>query len=156
MKNEQSEIDKKFKQAFPGQGSDKSSDFVDVIQEANYGSRELPEEIPELFPVPDRIQDRPIGEAAPEPDRNLIKPRQLKAKYDRFDMCDPDDIRRLEKINNSILQDGWLLAREEWVHTKDGGTFVIVKYLESKKVKKKKDPSEPTTNSDGSKSAPVT
>lgn len=77
---------------------------------------------------------------------------QLKAKYDRFDMCDPDDIKRLEKVNNSILQDGWLLAREEWVRTKDGGTFVIVKYMESKKVKKKKDTSEPTNNSDGSKS----
>lgn len=155
--SDESVIGEKFKNAFPGQGADRSKDFIDVIQEMNSGSREAPEEIPPLFPQPERIKDRPSGEEAPEPDRDLIKPRQLTAKYDRFDLGKPDDITRLEGVNNRILKDGWLLAREEWVHTKNGGTFVILKYLETAPKKKPEpSPDKPTTNPDGSKSAPVT
>ncbi len=154
-------IDEKYKNAFPGAAGDKSKDFVDAISEMNFGARDSPEEIPPLFPQPDRIQDRPIGEEAPDPDRNMLKPKDLTAKYARFDMAEPDDIRRLEQINNRILKEGWIMAREEWVHTKDGSTFVLVKYLESHHKKAKPDDAsdataEATTNPDGSKSAPVT
>jgi hypothetical protein len=152
---ERGAIDKKFKDAFPA-GGDRSKDFVEVIQTTNSGSRDFPEEIPPIFPQPERIKDRPIGEPAPDPNRDLLQKKDLTAKYARFNMGDPDDVRRLEDINNKVLKEGWMLAREEWVHTKDGKTFVLLKYLESKPKKTKQPTTKTTTNADGSKSAPVT
>lgn len=151
-----------FKDAFGSTSSDHKRDFVDAIGRAIEGDRERPEQLPPLFPVPDRIRDRDDEEdpfARSADDQPSVDPNKLEAKYERFDLSDVTDVARLEKVNNSVLREGWLLAREEWVHTKDGSTFVILKYLVNNTPKKTKlkpaqvKNEEPPARTDGSSSA---
>jgi len=150
-----------FKDAFGSASSDHKRDFVDAIGRAVEGDRERPEQLPPLFPVPDRIRDRDEEDPLTRDvdDRPTVDPNKLEAKYERFDLSDAEDVARLEKVNNNAMREGWLLAREEWVHTKDGSTFVILKYLINNTPKKTKlkpaqvKNEEPPDRTDGSSSA---
>lgn len=145
-----------FKSAFGSPGADHRNDFIDAIQEAmDADARSRPEELPPLFPTPARIQDRDPDLPTDEPETtSQLDSSQLEAKYQRFDLSDPLDVERLEGVNNKVLKEGWLLAREEWVHTKNGGSYVILKYLINHKPKQTKK-REPPTRIDGSRSAPL-
>lgn len=69
---------------------------------------------------------------------------QFEAKYKKFCLDNEENVKELEEINNHILNDGWLPAREEWLHTKSGTSFVVLKYLVPKeKPKPKKKAKEP-------------
>jgi len=153
------QTDSVFREAFGSPSADRRNDFVDAIGAAiNATDRAQPEEIPPLFPTPDRIQDRgPTLPTDPTEDASSgVDPQQLEAKYQRFDLADPLDVEQLENINNRILKEGWLHAREEWVHTKSGSTYVILKYLINHKKKRvAQEKREPSDNADGSQSSPV-
>lgn len=153
------QVDSVFKEAFGSDGGDRKGDFVNALGRL-MGDREHPEQIPPLFPVPERIVDReeedPLARGAEE--QQNVDPNKLEAKYERFDLSDSTDVARLERVNNSVMREGWLLAREEWVHTKDGSTFVILKYLINNTPKKTKlkpaqvKNEEPPARTDGSSS----
>jgi len=147
-----------FKDAFGSGKTDHRNDFVDAIQEAmNFDSRNHPEELPPLFPTPSRIQDRdPTLPTDAQETQSQFDSSLLEAKYQRFDLSDPLDVKCLEEVNNKVLKQGWLLAREEWVHTKNGGSYVILKYLVNHKQKDKDNTKrEPLVGPSGSQSEPV-
>lgn len=154
------QVDSVFKEAFGSASGDRKSDFVNALGHL-MGDRENPEQIPPLFPVPERIVDHteedPLTRGAEK--QQGVDPNKFEAKYERFDLSDPTDIARLEKVNNNVMREGWLLAREEWVHTKDGSTFVILKYLINNTPKKTKlkpaqaKNKEPSNQIDGSSAA---
>jgi len=128
----------------------KANDFANSINNMKGEPEKVFEELPPLYPTPDRIEDRPLGEER-EPDiASLISapdPEDFEARIERLNLADPVDVKRLEQINNHVLKDKWVLSREEWVHTKDGDTFAVVKYLEYKPKKKKKAPKKDASSS---------
>ena len=65
------------------------------------------------------------------------------SRYKKFSMGDEKQVAELEDINNHILNDGWLPGREEWIHTKEGATYIILKYLVPKDLPKKPPKDEP-------------
>lgn len=119
------------KQAFGSSAADKGSDFVDAISQAAKADR-VYEEIPPTFPTASMPADKPIDHIEQERANNALNPENFEAHYGRFDMADMEEVEQLEEINNHVLRDGWVMAREEWVHTKEGSSFVIVKYLIAK------------------------
>ncbi len=119
------------KQQFSSAAGDKGGDFVDAIGEAAKKER-VYEEIPPLFPTQAMPADKPIDHMGKEDAQTLIIPTNYDARYQRFDMADDQHREELEEINNHILRDGWLMAREEWNHTKEGSTYSIIKYLVAK------------------------
>ena len=150
--------------AFPLQtgkprAADPTSDFARALEAAN--TTEAPEVVglPAIFPGSlDKIQDKEEPEAHEHEEVPLPKeqgmPSMVKAgakdfiaKYRRFNLDDPLDVQELEKINNHIMQDGWLPGREEWIHTRDGGTYVVLKWLErTTPLKKPKSPEDDATD----------
>ena len=108
--------------------SNKAADFVDAL--ANMSALDnYKEEIPPIFPLfKNDVKDReaPVDPLAPK-EKELS--RDFTAKYARFDLSTDSDRMELESVMGHVMKDGWMLAREEWVHAKDGNTFVILKYL---------------------------
>ena len=150
-----------FKPAF---GLDKKSDFVNSIAQALGDDRANPEQLPSLFPVPDQLEDNEEGtDPLASRVRDTVPGLQaeyLETKYAQFDIADPLDVEKLEEINNNVMRKQWILAKEDWNHTKDGGTFIVVKYLinntpaKSEKSKKREPPVHPGVNG-GSSSEPL-
>jgi hypothetical protein len=54
---------------------------------------------------------------------------KLRAKYGVFNLSKEEECQALENMVNNCLQKGWLLAREEWRSTPEGGTIVSMKCL---------------------------
>jgi len=121
--------------------SDPTHGFMRALDSANREGGPGGSELPNIFPrsvesVEEKVVETIDGIPKKEDVPSLAMSNNFTAKYARFNMDDPLDVSKLEAINNHIMKDGWLPAREEWVHTKDGGTFVILKYLERVKSEK--------------------
>lgn len=121
-----------FNDSFPQPDADKAGDFVDAIGALN--KKENFDELPPIFPTQASLEDSSGKDDVPALKLNK---KHLKAKYARFNLENEEDIERLENINNRVFTDGWVMGREEWVHTKSGSTYVIVKYIENHSPKKK-------------------
>jgi hypothetical protein len=130
-----------------------ADDFFDAIGTAN--DPENLREIPALHPAarsafpPGKwrnVAKEEEGRTAPGAENQLFEqPKgKFKARFGRFDLNDDTQRAELEEIENSCLTPGknWILAREEWYNTKDGDTYVVVKYLEFIPEKKTKKPPE--------------
>lgn len=143
-------------------GTDPTTDFARALQAANNAEGAAPEAVglPAIFPGTREEVEDCIREEVPPPKRkstpSLVETsaKDFRARYQRFDIADPDDVAELEKINNHIMQDGWLPGREEWIHTRDGGTYVVLKWLErvtplKKKATPEKDETDATLESLG-------
>jgi len=147
----------------PGKNADPTSDFARALEEANNAEGTAPDSVglPAIFPGSrEEIEDKPdleeLGEKVLEevglpkekgmPSMIQSGAKDFVARYKRFDIGDPVDVAELEKINNHIMQDGWLPGREEWIHTRDGGTYVVLKWLERTTPLKKKDEGEDDTD----------
>jgi len=131
-----------------------TTDFMRALQAANNAEGEAPESVglPAIFPsTREEIEDRVLEEVPPLKEKGIpsmveTSAKDFKARYKRFDIADPVDVDELEKINNHIMQDGWLPGREEWIHTRDGGTYVVLKWLERVTPLKKADPEKDETD----------
>ena len=135
--------------------ADPTTDFTRALQAANNPDGAAPETVglPAIFPnSQEEIEDKVLEEVPPPKDKSgppsLVETsaKDFKARYKRFDLSDQQDVDELEKINNHIMQDGWLPGREEWIHTRDGGTYVVLKWLERTKPLKKKEPEKDETD----------
>lgn len=147
-------FDATFKPAF---GLDnKKNDFVNSIAQALGNERANPEQLPSLFPVPDQLEDNDeeTDPLAPRARDNApgLQAEYLETKYAQFDISDPLDVEKLEEINNNVMRKQWILAKEVWNPTKEGGTIIVVKYLinntpaKSEKSKKREPPVHPGVN----------
>jgi len=120
--------------------TDPTTDFERALQESNV--EEAPPEsvgLPAIFPGSrEKVEEREHEEVSKPEEEKVPHKKDYRAKYRRFDLSDPDDVAELEKVNNHIMNDGWLPGREEWIHTRDGGTYVVLKWLECDKVPKKR------------------
>lgn len=92
-----------------------------------------PRDLPPLHP--DQLL-KEAGRGGQMPSAKLAG--QFEAKYKKLCVDDEEQVKELEEINNHILNDGWLPAREEWVHAKSGVSYVVLKYLVPKEKAKKK------------------
>ena len=134
---------------------DPTTDFTRALESAN-ATDEAPEDVglPAIFPgTKEEIEDKErVHEEVPAPKEkgppSLVETsaKDFVARYKRFDLADSSDVDELEKINNHIMQDGWLPGREEWIHTRDGGTYVVLKWLERIKPLKKSEPEKDGTD----------
>jgi hypothetical protein len=117
----------------PGDSGNKANDFTNALAQMGIGSGQFKEEIPPLFPA--YKQDGRDLETVPDPLAPQAKAKRpdYEAHYKRFDLSADSDRLDLEEIMGHVMKDGWLMAREEWVHAKDGNTYVILKYLVRKK-----------------------
>jgi hypothetical protein len=126
--------------------SDPTTDFNRALEAANNPEGAAPETagFPALFPTKREDVEERVHEEVPPPGEkgipSLVETQadNYKARYRRFDLADDKDVADLEEINNHIMKDGWLPGREEWLHTRDGGTYVVLKWLERTKPLKKK------------------
>lgn len=113
----------------------RATDFANALNQETERGQE-PRGIPPLHPKErEKWVDLSQEEGAPPgmPDHNLFQlpKRKLRACYRRFDLSEEAHIEELEEIQALCLAgNGYVLAREEWVTTKEGDTFAIVKYLE--------------------------
>lgn len=104
------------------------SGFVDYIGQAN-AMREV-KEIPPIHPNPEELVDISEEEKKREGlQRQLMRIGKFTAKYGYFNLADEEQREELEKIQNHILQDGWLQGHEEITILKDGRAIVVLKYL---------------------------
>ncbi len=121
---------------------DPTTDFTRALAAANNTESEAPEAVglPAIFPESHEAIEERVHEEVPPPEEKGVEftAEAFVARYRRFDLADPIDTADLEKINNHIMHDGWLPSREEWIHTRDGGTYVVLKWLERVKPLKKK------------------
>lgn len=104
------------------------SGFVDYLSQAN----EMKEvkEIPPIHPDPEELVDISKEEKEREDmQRQLMRMGKFTAKYGYFNLADEEQRAELEKIQNHILQDGWLQGHEEITILKDGRAIVVLKYL---------------------------
>jgi hypothetical protein len=104
------------------------SGFVDYIGQAN----EMKEVkgIPPIHPNPEELVDISEDEKKREGmQRQLMRIGKFTAKYGYFNLADEEQREELEKIQNHILQDGWLQGHEEITILKDGRAIVVLKYL---------------------------
>lgn len=130
-----------------------ASDFADALNqqtEQGQSSRGLPALHPKER---EKWVDLSKEEGAPAgmPDHNLFQlpKRKLRACYRRFNLADPDHIQELEEIQALCLTgNGYMLAREEWINTKDGDTFAIIKYLEPADAPKRSLPEDKKRDDD--------
>lgn len=122
--------------------ADPTLDFAHALKKAN--AEMAPEEVglPGIFPESREHEEIPAPEKEKSPPSAEMDTKDYHAKYRRFDLADPADITKLEKINDHIMHDGWLPGREEWIHTRDGGTYVVLKWLECTKSKRKRTPEQ--------------
>ena len=138
--------------------ADPTTDFTRALNAANNPDGVAPESVglPAIFPgSQEEIEDKEerVLEEVPAPKDKSGPPslvetgaKDFKARYKRFDLSDDNDVDELEKINNHIMQDGWLPGREEWIHTRDGGTYVVLKWLERITPLKNKQPEKDETD----------
>lgn len=105
--------------------------FADAILHANRSANES--DVPPLHPEGDvkYISDDEYKQSV---DGQLKKslfplPGKFRSFYGQFHMGNPDDIVKLEEVNNHCLQDGWILAREDWARAPDGSMIIVIKCL---------------------------
>lgn len=120
-----------------------ANDFIDAIEDSQKPGpavRDLPPLHPNDWadlgvPAKEDIVDISALEGDTHGDekiRSVLKlPPRGDVKFGRFNISDDVQRLELETIENNCLKVGWVLVREEWTHTKDGETFVIVKYMVS-------------------------
>lgn len=105
-------------------GNNSVNDFADAIQEKNRieGQDNLG-----MFPTPDKMFDTRTADK----DEAMEMPKvTYKAHYGRYNIDQDSERLELERVQNSILNDGWLLGREEWTTTEEGDTIVTIKWLQ--------------------------
>jgi hypothetical protein len=118
----------------PDGGNNTKDDFVDAIAEANKRDGvDSP-----LFPGPEELLD-PTKPEEQEKLLQMAKSMEFTAHYARFDLTHEDDVIRLEDIQTKIVMGQAIMGREEWVHSKEGGTVVVLKWLVAIKKEPKKD-----------------
>lgn len=120
--------------------ANKANDFVDAINDAARKESLFVEEIPPPFPEYNlSAKERNNTDPRQTPSMDF-DPKDWKSHYVRYDMGDPDDVALAEEVNDGVFEGTHIVAREEWVHTKEGSSFILMKYL----TKKKKPPSKKT------------
>lgn len=102
------------------------ADFADAIQEKErIGGRDNLG----LFPTPEQMID-PTTLPADTDSAHAGPKIKYSAHYGRFNIDRDSERLEIERVQNHILNDGWLLAREEWVTTDEGDTIVTLKWLQ--------------------------
>lgn len=115
----------------PKADRDSANGFVDALSSAASPlapMREL-EQIPSLYPTPERLQDRDPSLPTDPPAESLAKSFSYELKFKRFNTDDQSDLAEYEKVMGHILNDGWLREREEWVNTREGSTYILLSYI---------------------------
>ena len=105
-------------------GNNAVNDFADAIQEKNRieGQDNLG-----MYPTQDKMFD-PL---AADNDSSMEMPRvKYTAHYGRYNIDHESERLELERVQYSVLNDGWLLGREEWTTTDEGDTIVTIKWLQ--------------------------
>ena len=105
--------------------------FKDAIFNANRAANES--DVPPLHPQGDTkfISDEEYKKVVDgQLQRNLFPlGGKFRSFYGQFHVGNPDDVIKLEEVNNHCLQDGWILAREDWGRAPDGNMIIVIKCL---------------------------
>ena len=74
-------------------------------------------------------------------DRNLFggaKMKKLRCETGVYNLGDEDQRAEYQNLVNNCLQKGWLLVRDDWQRTPEGGAWAAVKVLIPETRRKKK------------------
>lgn len=105
-------------------GNNAVNDFADAIQE---DSRIKGQDNLGMYPSQEQLFDPKIADN----DNAMEMPRvKYSAHYGRYNIDRDSERLELERVQNSVLNDGWLLGREEWTTTDEGDTIVTIKWLQ--------------------------
>jgi len=106
-------------------------DFADLMKSSSYS--QPTRDVPPLHPGTVTISEEEARESTgAKHDRNLFpntKAKKLRCQVGLFDLGDKIEREEYQTIINNCLQKGWLLARDEWQRTPEGGAFAAVKVL---------------------------
>lgn len=88
----------------------------------------------DVFAEARRLEDTDTPRIDPDPkEESKVPKHRYEAHYARYNMDDPDAVARLEKVRTECLNGNeagtHIVTREEWVHTKDGETYVVLSWV---------------------------
>lgn len=116
-------------------------DFAEVLKKAN--APRPTREVPPLHPKTVNISDEEMKEISDAKNsRQLFSnpKKKMRCEVGLFDLGDEEQRDAYQCMIDNCLQKGWLLARDDWQRTPEGGAFAAVKVLipESRRNKGKK------------------
>lgn len=133
------------------EGGGFEGDFAKVIQQAN--AQQPTRDIPPLHPQARKTIISEEEMAAvwqdKEADTQLFShsKKKFRCECGIFNLNDDDERTAYQNMINNCLQKGWILARDDWTRTQEGGAVAAVKCLipidGKKKKKKTSDEEEP-------------
>lgn len=114
-------------------------DFANIIQQAN--ARRPTREVPPLHPNRVTISDKNMQEMADQKaGKNLFQgKKKMRCEIGVFNFDIPEQRTEYENMVTNCLQKGWIMARDDWQRTPEGGTFAAVKVLIPVSRRDKKD-----------------
>ena len=118
-------------------------DFAEVMKKSH---RQQPtREVPPLHPKTISISDEEVEDSVNRKySRNLFEStntKKMRCEVGIFDLGNEEQKAEYQNMINNCLQKGWLLARDDWQRTPEGGAFAAVKVLipETRRSKKGND-----------------
>lgn len=105
-------------------------DFADLMNKANV--QKPTREVPPLHPNTINISDEEMEKAANAKGTSSLfstPKKKMRCEVGVYDLSDPEQQTKYQNLINNCLQKGWLLAREDWQRTPEGGAFAAVKVL---------------------------
>lgn len=117
-------------------------DFADVLRRAN--AQQPTRGVPPIHPTVTISDEEMQTSIDAKQDRSLFpnaKTKKLRCEVGLYDLSDEIQKTEYQNIINNALQKGWLLVRDDWQRTPEGGAFAAVKILipEKSRRQKKKD-----------------
>lgn len=112
-------------------GDNLREDLRDIAAELMRSERVT---IPTAYPTEEEKEQRPgqAGQPAESP-QPADAVAGFTVRYRRYDLSSADDRTELELVMSHVLAprpaDRWIVAREEWLNDKEGGAYVVLKYL---------------------------
>jgi hypothetical protein len=102
----------------PGTTNNVNQDYIDIVRVAmEMDGTKLPDVIPE-----EALDASLQG-------KHALPKLKFKVKYRKFNMALDEDVLQLESMKTAIVNGEYIGAREEWNHTKDGDSYVMLSWL---------------------------
>lgn len=123
-------------------------DFAKVMQQANatVPQRDIPPLHPKKTIITDEEMKAAWNDKQGTQSNQLFAPsgKKFRCECGIFNLGDEGERTEYQNMINNCLQKGWVLARDDWTRTQDGGAIAAVKCLVpiGMKKKQKKDPDE--------------
>ncbi len=115
-------------------------DFMDVMQKTN--AHRPTREVPPLHPTVNISEEEARESANAKHDRSLFPNadgKKMRCEVGVYNLQDEKQRSEYQNMVNNCLQKGWLLARDDWQRTPEGGAFAAVKVLIPEKSRRQKE-----------------